>query len=222
MSSEFYNFLEETDSQYRQQLVKLPLFDITHTATWEDSQKKAFAAVFYHIRGHFVNFMWYVANFADDLRIKKIIFENIQEELGIDNRISHEKLYVRFAEVCGVDVQHEIAYESNYLPFARKFNQTHLQWLTEHSLQEQFATFAAYEKLDNTDYPYLTALAQSLAIPNDALTFFKVHERVNHFDVTTEILKEIWIADAEKVKKSFNFIYSHQLNMWQELSNMLC
>jgi pyrroloquinoline quinone (PQQ) biosynthesis protein C len=217
--SEFEHFLSKADIDYRQQLTTLDLFKPEKTAAFSTLQKTYFAAVFYHIRGHFIDFMWYVANFTTDKQIKKIVLENIMEELGTENKISHEKLYELFAKECGVTIKDELINERFYLPFAREFNKTHLRWLTEHDTHEQFAAFSAYERLDNIDYSYLHQFVLSLNVSPKAMTFFKVHVHVQHFDSTLERLLPIWSISPEKVKVALNFIYSHQYSMWRQLSD---
>lgn len=213
----FNQFLTQADREYREQLMSLPLFDITKTSLWNKKQKKRFAEVFYHLRGHFVDFMWYVANFSSDVATKKLILGNIMEEFGKD-KFSHEKLYAFFASECGVDIDDEIVNETNYLPFAKKFNKGHLAWLSTHDEEERTAAFAAYERLDNIDYPYLTACAESLNISSQGMTFFIVHSYVEHFSEVLEQLLPIWEYSPEKVRTAFDFIYSFQAQMWRQLS----
>ncbi|VEG90377.1 iron-containing redox enzyme family protein [Legionella spiritensis] len=212
-------FLSKADADYKKSLASIPLFNPQKTRTWNHDQKKYFAAVFYHLRGHFINFMWYVANFSSNEQTKQIIINNIHEELGIGTRFSHELLYERFATQCGVDIHSEIVSETHYTPFAREFNKSHLQWLTCHDEDERIAAFAAYERLDNLDYPDLLELARSLSLPQSALTFFNVHVYVEHFDSTIELLLPIWHDTPEKLKSAFDFIYSHQYKMWRNLSD---
>ena len=217
----FQRFLSETEHHYRQKLASLPLFDPSQTSKWSDEQKKLFAAVFYHLRGYFIDFMWYFANFCSDSEIKSIVLENINEELGLEGRMSHEQLYAQFAQECGIDVKDEIINETHYYPFAKEFNKQHLRWLTKHDVSEQLAAFAAYEKLDNIDYPHLSKLAASLNLSDKAMIFFKVHVHVEHFEAAYERLSTVWENNPENVKKAFAFVYSHQYEMWQTLSDTI-
>jgi hypothetical protein len=50
------------------------------------------------------------------------------------------------------------------------------------------------------------------------LTFFQVHIHVKHFDNTLDLLSDMWKAEPKKVIDGFDFIQSHQLNMWKKLS----
>ncbi|CEK10547.1 iron-containing redox enzyme family protein [Legionella hackeliae] len=217
----FTRFLTDVDRNYREQIEQIPLFDKTQTIHWTKKQKTYFAAVFYHLRGHFINFMWYVANFSNDPYTKKIILENIQEELGIKNHFSHEKLYEIFAKECDLDIQDEIVNETHYLPFAKEFNKGHLRWLAAHNTNERLAAFAAYERLDNIDYAYLTELAKSLKLSKVGRAFFNVHMHVEHFEPVVGKLIPVWLESEETIKEAFNFIYTHQLQMWTELSAIL-
>ncbi|ASQ46025.1 iron-containing redox enzyme family protein [Legionella clemsonensis] len=214
----FTQFLSDIDRNYRQQMQQNSLFDKTQTSCLTSKQKRFFAGLFYHLRGHFINFMWYVANFANDDYTKTIILENIQEELGLKNRVSHEKLYEIFAKECDLDIHDEIVNETHYLPFAKAFNTGHLHWLSTHDANERLAAFAAYERLDNIDYFYLTEFAKSLHLPKVATAFFNVHMHVEHFEPVVEKLTPIWLTSEEKVRDAFHFIYSHQRQMWEELS----
>ncbi|MFT4059753.1 MAG: hypothetical protein QM652_09410 [Legionella sp.] len=211
-------FLTQRDQKYRNQLITIPLFNPTQTAQWTLEQKKFFAGLLYHIRGQFINFMWYVANFAPDTITKAIIIDNIKEELGLGNKYSHEQLYGFFTHECGIDIHDEIANETHYLPFAKKFNKDHVKWLVAHDADERIAAFAAYERLDNIDYPFLSECAQSLNISPHGKIFFDVHSAVGHFSAVLEKLLPIWEFNSEKVKEAFDFIYTHQLSMWQQVS----
>lgn len=217
----FDYFLHQTDLNYKQSLISIPLFNPQQTGIWNSQQKKKFASIFYHLRGHFINFVWYVANFSTNERTKKIILENIQEELGMGSKFSHERLYERFAHECGVNIHEEIINETHYLPFAKQFNKSHLQWLSEHGEEERISAFAAYERLDNLDYPYLVKMADSINLSQHAKAFFRVHTHVQHFDSALELITPIWERTPEKIIKAFNYIYTHQQQMWQELSNHL-
>lgn len=219
--NDFQCFIDEMDSSYHQSIANIPLFDTKQTQLWTPDQKHKFAAVFYHLRGYFIDFMWYLANFTKDDRIKNVVFDNIQEELGLGGKHSHEQLYARFAEACGVNIHQEIIHKTHYLPFAREFNQNHLCWLSEHDYLSQFAAFAAYERLDNIDYRNLLEFAYSLDLPRQAHAFFRVHVYVEHFESTLDLLMETWQKNPEKVREAFQFIYAHQTNMWQTLSNTI-
>lgn len=215
------HFLVKTDQEYQEELSSLALFNVAMTREWSDHQKQSFAAIFYHLRGHFINFAWYIANFTTNENTKTLILNNMKEELGVGSRFSHELLYERFAKECHVDIHNEIIHETNYLPFAKEFNKSHLQWISVHDQDERLAAFAAYERLDNIDYPHLLNMAKSLGLSQQALAFFNVHVHVDHFDSTLELLMPIWEQNPNKVKRSFEFIYSNQLRMWRQLANQV-
>ncbi|KTD41646.1 iron-containing redox enzyme family protein [Legionella parisiensis] len=215
------HFLQKNDLNYRQSLTSIPLFDPQKTSAWTYEQRKTFASIFYHLRGHFINFVWFIANFTSNELTKKIILENIHEELGIGSRFSHEMLFERFAKECDVDIHDEIINETHYVPFAKNFNKTHLQWLSEHDEEERVAAFAAYERLDNLDYTYLLQMGDSIRLSKHAKTFFKVHAYVTHFNSTLELIQPIWEKNPDKIVRAFHFIYTHQQQMWRNLSHHL-
>lgn len=214
-------FLNNSDTHYLNSIKSLSLFQGDQTSAWTVEQKKHFAAVFYHLRGHFINFAWYVGNFCTNNEFKKTIISNLEEELGLNQPGSHEFLYQQFAQQCGVDIQDEIINETHYFPCAKEYNKGHLKWLSHHDEEERLAAFAAYERLDNLDYPCLAAMASTLNLPAPALTFFKVHINVSHFDATLELLKPLWNKQPEKIIKAFEFIYSTQAQMWSMLSQQI-
>ena len=76
-------FLHSTDLEYQQSLSLIPLFNPEVTKLWSKEQKRIFASILYHLRGHFINFGWYIANFCHEDTTKQIILNNIQEELGL-------------------------------------------------------------------------------------------------------------------------------------------
>lgn len=219
--TDFKNFLHVKDTEYRDQIRSLMLFRPDVTGTWSISDKQRFASVFYHIRGYFIDFMWYIANFTDSEKVKTIIMDNMREEIGTSGKVSHEQLYADFANCCEVDIQDEIINKTNYLPFVRQYNKEHLIWLQQHNNDDRLAAFAAYERLDNIDYEYLYKLVDVLELSKSAKTFFKVHTLVEHFEPTVALLESRWAENPDGIKEAFDFIYSHQLNMWQQLSNYL-
>lgn len=222
VSESLHHFLHQVDLEYQQSLASIPLFKPQNTGAWNKEQKKTFASVFYHLRGHFINFIWYIANFSKSEQIKKIILDNIHEELGVGACFSHEMLYERFAKECDVNIHDEIINETNYVPFARNFNKSHMQWLSIHDEDERISAFAAYERLDNLDYPHLEKLADSIHLTPHAKTFFRVHTHVTHFDSTLDLILPLWEKNPDKVVKSFDYIYTHQQQMWNNLSHYMC
>lgn len=212
-------FLHQVDLEYRHTVASIPIFDPHKTCAWTKEHKKNFASVFYHLRGHFINFMWYIANFTSNELTKKIVLDNIHEELGTGSCFSHEMLYERFAKECGVDIHDEIVNDTHYLPFAKNFNKSHLNWLAAHDEDERICAFAAYERLDNIDYPYLVKMVDSIDLTEHAKTFFRVHTHVTHFDSTINLILPIWEKTPDKIIKGVNFIYTHQQQMWNTLSN---
>jgi pyrroloquinoline quinone (PQQ) biosynthesis protein C len=219
--TDFRDFLHSKDSEYREQIGSLILFRPDLIGSWSMPDKKRFASVFYHIRGYFIDFMWYIANFTDSGEVKAIIMDNMREELGVNGKMSHEQLYAEFASCCGVDIQDEIINKTNYLPFARQYNKDHMVWLAKHNNDYRLAAFAAYERLDNIDYDYLYKLSDAMELSKSARLFFKVHTLVEHFEPTIALLEKRWAENPDEVKEAFDFIYNHQLNMWKQLSSHL-
>lgn len=213
-------FLESWDREYTDKLKCIPIFQPNLTSKWNNHQKSLFAKVFYHLRGHFHDFLWYVGNHAEDKETKDIVLKNIAEELNGAAK-SHEQLYMDFSNSLGVDNSKAFIDDTNYLPFAGEFNHNHIKWLHENSAEHRFCALSAYERLDNTDYLRLLELVKSLDVNRKGQIFFKIHAAVEHFAPTYEILKEIWHNSRSTVEDSFSFIGYNQLNMWNNLSNKI-
>lgn len=211
------NFLIEWDNNYLTSLRTIDLFIPERTSNWPAEQKKFFAKVFYHARGHFHEFLWLLANFAEDKETKDIVLRNIAEEFN-SSALSHEQLYCHFAESLGVDLSDEIIEQTSYLPVIKDFNKGHLRWLKNHNALERFAAFTAYERLDNLDYTLLWKFAQTLGINKKGMIFFKIHMHADHFKTTQDKLALLWKEDQEKVKEAYEFIAQHQRTMWTNLS----
>ncbi|MBI4784553.1 MAG: iron-containing redox enzyme family protein [Oscillatoriophycideae cyanobacterium NC_groundwater_1537_Pr4_S-0.65um_50_18] len=212
-------FVSEWLSQYRENAATIALFNPTISSGFSAEQKSFFCRAFYHIRGHFQDFLWFVANHTQD-EVKQLILENINEEFGGMGR-SHEQFYYEFAEALQVhDLVDEVVYQTTHLPFIRLYNQEHLQWLAErrHTPDALFAAFAAYEKLDNPDYENLYQLGLKFQLSQRGLIFFDVHRTVQHFEASVDLLQPIWDANPEVVQSAFEFIGQHQLDMWRQLS----
>lgn len=210
-------FVKNIDLLYTTKLKKIALFNPHKACLLSLDQKQKFCKVFYHLRGHFHDFLWIMGNFLPHEDLKKIVLTNISEEFGM--RCSHEQLYIRFAEALDVNILEEIKEETHYLEFAKAFNQEHRKWLLDHDWEYKMSAFSAYERLDNVDYPYLSELAKTFEISDYALSFFQVHTVVRHFESTEEQIGKIWEKNKEKVILAFYFIYNHQLQMWSSLAD---
>lgn len=216
----YVDFIQSWQKKYTAAVSKIPIFNKTLTSQWTQKQKEKFVKVFYHARGHFHDFLWYLGNHASDKRTKDIILQNIKEEFN-SSAASHEQMYFDFAKNLNVSIEDEFAEQISYLPFLKEFDKGHLRWLKNHDEDCRFAAFSAYEKLDNIDYVNLLNLAQSIGAVRKGITFFKIHAQAKHFDTTEEYLNQIWEKNSEAVKKAFTFIGDHQIDMWQKLSETI-
>ncbi|MGI4850332.1 MAG: iron-containing redox enzyme family protein [Janthinobacterium lividum] len=220
MSNSLKQYLEKWNDIYIEKAKVLPIFKSEITRNWNQNQKEYFVKVFYHVRGHFHDFLWYLGNHTDDKKVKDIILENISEELN-SSSLSHEQLYEEFAKSLGVNLESEYLKEENYRQEIRQFNNGHIKWLHNNCPNTGFAAFSAYERLDNIDYINLLELAKNLGVTGKGLLFFKVHTRVEHFETTYPKLKEIWDNDPQKVFSSFEFICNHQVKLWDDLEKII-
>ncbi len=212
-----YEFVSQWVSDYEQKIKMIPLFQAELTQQWTLDQKVHFAKVFYHIRGHFHDFLWHMGNHAPNKAAKNIILQNLAEEFGGSGR-SHEVLFYNFADSLKPGLSTEVIDEEYYLPFVKEFNYGHLKWLRDHDWYNGLCAFAAYEKLDNIDYQYLYLLIKSLGVGEAGLLFFLIHKKVEHFETALEPLLKAWSEDPQQVQQAFDFIGSHQLQMWNRLS----
>ncbi|MCP3680731.1 MAG: iron-containing redox enzyme family protein [Gammaproteobacteria bacterium] len=157
-------FLTQWDADYDQQMQSIKLFDGARAKTWTAQQRQDFVYLFYHARGHFSSFLWLLGNTAPTPAVKTIILANFAEEFG-GHAISHEASFADFAKAMGVhDIQSESLHGTHYSDALKQFNQGHLAWLAEHDWPMKWATFAAYERLDNMDYTQLLALVEALGV----------------------------------------------------------
>ena len=211
------DYLNQFDKEQTEAYRRIPLFN---SPDLTKDQQRYFAKVFYHLRAHFNDFVWYMANFAPDERSKRVILDNIQEEFG-GNGKSHEALYFDFARALDVSLTDELLSRPNYLDFAREFNQGHRQFLAAHDWESRVAAFCAYERLDNIDYRFLERLVRGFGLSGDALRFFTVHTGVEHYGAAKDGLglKTIWQQNPGKVREGFSFIGSHQAQMLRDLSD---
>lgn len=213
------NYITNWQKEYQHQSSKIPLFNQDVTSKFTDNQKQKFAKLFYHIRGHFYKFLWFLGSKEageNTIEMKIIILQNISEEFG--KQKSHEQMYLDFASSLGVEIiENEIIKETSNLDFIKMFNQQHLEFILKDDSNSAWAAFSAYEALDNLDYENLLNLVIPWNPPPKALVFFKVHAKVSHHQTTEEVLQKIWNKDPKSVQKGFEFIASHQLKMWQDL-----
>jgi pyrroloquinoline quinone (PQQ) biosynthesis protein C len=190
-------FLKAWDGNYKQEVKKISIFQPSLTEKWTSQQKIYFAKIFYHARGHFHEFLWLLGNFSDDKETKELVLKNIAEEFN-SSSLSHEQMYLNFAESVGAELDEEIIEQTSYLPCIKKFNKGHLRWLKNHDSDSRFAAFSAYERLDNLDYVLLWQLAKSLGVSNKGMIFFKVHMRAGHFQTTEAKLNSLWANASGK------------------------
>ncbi len=220
MQGTLEEYLAGWELRYREAATALSLFNPVYTQCWALETKQYFAAVLYHARGHFIDFLWYLGNTLPTRELKAVVLSNIEDEFN-PNGLSHEALYHLFAKALGVDLSQEDLEEKYYLPEIKSFNRGHLEWLHQHAWQENFSAFCAYEKLDNVDYGFLLALAKSFRLNRQAETFFKIHSEVEHYESGEMHLKDLWQEDSSQVVAGFEFIAEHQLKMWQFLSGVM-
>lgn len=209
-------FMNDLDNDYRIKIKGVDLFNVNITKDLSQIQKQVFAKYFYHLRGHFGDFLWYMGSIANCKEMKDIVIKNISEEFNGSSQ-SHEQMYYIFAEEMGVDLSKEFADRGEAYIFAEHFNNGHLNWLVNHDADECFAAFAAYERLDNIDYAFLLEFVNSMNVSKKASVFFKVHSVVTHFQPTRTILDQIWNDNPKKIEDGFQFIYNHQIEMWKKL-----
>lgn len=224
MGQELQNFLDELDEKQKEEYSKLDLFNPEKTKDLTEEQKKYFVKIFYHTRAHFDRLLWMRLTHAPNLEEKKKILSYLAEEAGIPdikgekNLASHEILFERFAKSLGLVITSEITEEDGFLPFARDFSKELINWFMTNNWETQKSGFSAYERLDNIDYDFMLELAKNLGVNGKDLEFFEVHKNADHFDNVSFDLKEEFEKNPDNVKDAFNWIYSHQLKMWQNLS----
>jgi hypothetical protein len=205
--------------KYKQMLDKNELFQSGFAKNLTLEQRQKFIKYFYHIRGNFYTFLWFIGSLAPDVKYRKIALGNIVEEFGVT--MSHEQWYMEFAAAHGVDLKTEIIQEKFNHGFIKTYNKGYIDYIINHDFDLAWSVFSAYELLDNQDYPSLQKFAKNIGTDTKSLTFFRIHANGNHYDSTHTLLQEIWDKDSEKAKQAFEFVAAHQLNMWAELYKQL-
>ncbi|MES2225561.1 MAG: iron-containing redox enzyme family protein [Patescibacteria group bacterium] len=222
--AEMAMFLSNWAEEYLLQTQQNRLFENTSSEArgWSDRQKETFVALLYHARGHFYRFLWHLANQAS-LEQRKVVFENIRDELGGESYAPHEVLFSRFAAEFGTDVQKEMfGRTALWDHFLAGFNDGHLRFILTHESDANWAFFSAYELLDNVDYVNLLNLAKAMgACKPEALEFFEVHIGSTHHEETRRLLSDIWVANPDSVREAFAFIAQHQLRMWRGIESVI-
>ncbi len=214
------DFMAKWELDYVSEIKKIAIFNPEITSKWSKAQIEQFVRIFYHARGHFHEFLWYLGNHAEHRDVKRIVLDNIAEEFN-GGAASHEQMYIEFAKSHDVDLTDEYVDGKTYMPEIQEFNKGHLRWLAAHSAEHGFAAFSANERLDNVDYGSLAVLAESIGTSRKGVIFFNVHLKAQHFETTEDYLTEIWEKNPELVRESFNFITYHQLQMWRSLSTLI-
>lgn len=212
------SYIENIINSYSDKVRKLPLFADDFARCLTLKQKKLFIKIFYHARGKFHDFLWYVGSNTQNAKVKKIVIQNIAEEFN-GSAASHEEMYMYFANYFNVNLTKEFLKNKYYIKSVRDFNNNHINYLVNHNDDHRISAFSAYEKLDNIDYPFLLKFASNMGAKGKALIFFKIHAAVEHFESTRGMLDSIWKKNSDAVKKSFEFITNNQLFLWNSLFN---
>jgi hypothetical protein len=217
-SSALEEFIHDWDVTYNKSITNIKLFDPRTVLT--DIQKERFVRYFYHARGHYYKFLWFLGSFQVDQRCKDIILDNIREEFGYRSK-AHEQHYIDFAKSLNVNLQDEILFDSNYPETIKIFNFNHLKFIVSEHRNRTWAAFCAYERLDNVDYDNLAKITSKFGLNSRDLVFFSVHQYAQHFSPALPLLEEIWQSDEKSVKLGFQFIAQNQIQMWQSLSDCI-
>jgi hypothetical protein len=144
-----------------------------------------------------------------------VVIDNLWEEFG--QTISHEQWYYKFADEFGVDCKKEILDEKYNYQWIKDYNEEHIQFILTKPFEQVWAIFGAYEALDKIDYNILYQLAENLGSTKQGLVFFEIHHRAEHFETISPLLQQIWDKDPQTVMTGFEFIFQHQLQMWEKL-----
>jgi DNA-dependent RNA polymerase auxiliary subunit epsilon len=204
---------------YSQKLRRCQLFQPDFAKNLTLSQKQNFIKYFYHIRGNFYTFLWFIGSLAPNVEYRKVALANITEEFGIS--MSHEQWYIEFAAAHNVDLRAEIIEKKYNAEFIKTYNKGHIDYILNHNFDLVWSVFSAYEKLDNFDYPSLQTFATNIGTNGKALTFFRIHSSGNRYDSTSNLLQESWERDPKIVIQAFKFVANHQLMLWNDLYDTL-
>jgi Iron-containing redox enzyme len=211
-------FIEQWDINYSKSISTIKLFKSETEFT--NSQKESFVKYFYHARGHYYKFLWFLGSFQTEQVRKDLILDNIREEFGYRSK-AHEQHYIDFAKSLQVDLKEEILYDSNYPESIKRFNFDHLKFIVHQNKNKTWAAFCAYERLDNVDYDNLAKITSKFGLNSRDLVFFSVHHYAQHFSPALPLLEEIWQSDEKSVRLGFQFIAQNQIQMRQSLSDCI-
>jgi len=213
-------YISNWEKNYQNRLRRIPIFNPKTAKELNAKRRQHFSELFWHVRGHFADFLWVHGSRAPDRKSKLIVLDNIADEFGAreETHISHEVLYNRFAKALGANTAEYPVTNRHYYDFLRDYNKEHLKFLLNENWDKCSAAFSAYERLDNFDYGAVEELGKSWELDPYALQFFEVHRKGDHFGEVSKPLNKIWRKNPQDVKKGFKFIGDHQIKMWKELS----
>lgn len=177
---------------------------------------KKFAEAFYFIRYKFykLNFIIGTRCSPDEADWRGLV-ENLLEELGGIDGVSHNELYRRYLNDVGI-ADEKLLVEP---PFTVAFNDTWEKFAFEAPFQEVLAAIAVYEILDNPDYQLLLNLARQSGVEKSGLDFFKVHAGAVHFELFEDFANRMFetAAGTELIEKSASYVLSVQSKLWKDL-----
>ena len=180
---------------------------------------KVFAEAFHFIRVNFVrlNFILGVRCPTHEIYWAGLA-HNLMEEVGGEHGPAHNELYRWFLRAAGWSSEDELTCPA----FAATFDHEWEEYCRNAPLLEALSAIAVYEVFDNPDYGLLLDVMTGAGLSEDALVFFKVHSKAEHF-----ALFESFFAYAMKSAggvdtfvRATNFVLEAQRKMWRDLLDL--
>jgi Iron-containing redox enzyme len=208
-------FTNRATLDYQNKVKNLQLFQPEFAQNLTLEQKQKLILTFYHIRGHFYKFLWFMGSTAPNKEYKKVIMGNITEEFGSVK--SHEQWFFEFAKEFGVDCNSEILHETHNHDWVKEYNNGHIEYILSNNWDKTWSLFSMYEMLDNTDYSNLYYLASNIGSTKKGLVFFEIHRNASHYDNCNDLLQKVWDKNPDDVVEACNFVLDYQCKMWERL-----
>lgn len=173
----------------------------------------SFALAFYPIRYSFVQLAFTAgarAPMHEDYWCG--LAQNLFEEAGEGDKVSHNELYRRFLSSLGLDPDTPVPDTD----LGRRFNGAWFDFVRRAPLDEALAAIAIYEIIDAPDYGLMYEALRPSPVPMD-LKFFQVHSIAEHFGMFAGFFESYLRRGGGSLKNLLpvtDFVLGRQEEMW--------
>jgi pyrroloquinoline-quinone synthase len=194
-------FLQQLDAIVEAgHLLKHPFYQQWNEGTLSAEALREYAQEYYLLVHHFPTYVSATHAACDDIEVRRMLLENLQEEEGGD--VHHPELWLRFADALGAERQP--LHARRYLPQTLEAVQTLRRLSRSEAPQCGLASLYAYEsQIPSVATTKIDGLRRHYGVTSDeGLSFFHVHQKADrvHSAVTRAALQKLCDTDGRRAE----------------------